>query len=99
MDHAKKEHEKKPNRFYKLFIDFPHELDENGACKNLGEDGRCTIYEDRPLVCQIDGMWKALWSERMKKKEYYVLSAKACNEMIRENDYPEKYLVDESQYQ
>jgi hypothetical protein len=25
----------------------------SGACKNLGEDLRCTIYERRPLVCRI----------------------------------------------
>jgi Fe-S-cluster containining protein len=25
----------------------------SGACKNLGEDSRCRIYESRPLVCRI----------------------------------------------
>ena len=27
----------------------------NGRCPKLGADGRCTVYENRPLVCRIYG--------------------------------------------
>jgi Fe-S-cluster containining protein len=29
------------------------QTDENGDCRFLGEDNRCTVYDDRPIDCQL----------------------------------------------
>ena len=30
----------------------------DGACRHLGDDNLCGIYEDRPLICRVRGMWE-----------------------------------------
>ena len=30
-------------------------FDENMRCKYIGENGGCTIYEDRPFICRLFG--------------------------------------------
>lgn len=53
-----------------LIAAFPYGTDENGACMML-VDGQCSVYEDRPLLCDVErmadeldiGMTKEVWFE------------------------------------
>ena len=53
-----------------LIAEFPYGTDEYGACMML-EDGQCSVYENRPLLCNIEriademdtGMSKETWFE------------------------------------
>ena len=58
---------------------FPYGFDSTGRCDKLTEGNTCSIYETRPLICSIDEMMPFF---KMKKKEYYKLNIKACNEMM-----------------
>ena len=87
------------NELVRAYLDFPYRANKDGSCEKLGEDGKCTVYENRPLVCNISGMFKKFWSIGLTRKEHYLVEAKSCNSLIRENGLPDKFLVDESQYQ
>lgn len=84
--------------FVKAFQNFPYKATETGACEKLDEDGKCTVYENRPLVCSIPRMFQKFQKKKMTRKQYYLSEAKICNSMIRKNGLPDKFIVDESQY-
>lgn len=33
---------------------FPYTWDESGKCEMLLEDHSCMVYQDRPLLCQVE---------------------------------------------
>jgi Fe-S-cluster containining protein len=84
-------------KIVKAFKDFPYDVKEDGSCEKLNNEGGCEVYNDRPLCCRVEDMYK-LWSDDMTKKEYYHLQAKTCNKMIREEGLPDKYLIDIKKY-
>jgi len=58
---------------------FPYKADESGACEKYDkETKKCTVYEDRPLMCRVDEMHKH-WPERMSIEEYYKRTEEVCN--------------------
>lgn len=72
---------------------------EDGSCMHLLEDNSCTIYEDRPLFCQVDGDWEAREDvDKVSKLEYFVLSNEKCNEFILQDGMDQQYLIDIGQY-
>lgn len=55
---------------------FPYKPREDGSCEMLGEDNRCTVYETRPDICNIDTMIDRLGLDRRMR---YWLNATTCN--------------------
>ena len=54
---------------------FPYQARADGSCEKL--DGtRCTVYEDRPLLCRVDAM---LARRGTPTAEGYQASAEACH--------------------
>jgi Fe-S-cluster containining protein len=53
----------------------------------LGEDNKCTIYESRPLLCNVDGLIDMLGLDR---KEFHDLNIKACWDLADEFSLGEK---------
>lgn len=52
----------------------------DGICKYLkGND--CTIYEHRPLLCQIDKSYDYFFSNVMTREEYYQLNKRVCKKL------------------
>lgn len=49
----------------------------DGVCKYL-EGNKCSIYNERPLLCRVDEAFEVYFKDRMSKKEYYNLNYKAC---------------------
>ena len=72
-----------------LLDKFPYKLDENGTCEKF-VDGQCSVYEDRPLACNIRLGGKI---QGFPEYEWYAHVAEGCNKLIRENGLDEKYLV------
>lgn len=72
-------------------LTFPHTWDENGRCEKQGEDGRCTVYEDRPILCRVDEMEKYF---DMTTKEFFDWNIASCNQMIKEDSLDEKFLIE-----
>ncbi len=53
---------------------FPYEANPDGSCPML-VDGRCSVYEDRPLICRVEelGVWLGV-----NEKDWYELNKKSC---------------------
>ncbi len=71
------------------------EIDEKGVCKNLNNDNTCKIYENRPLVCQIEELFDRreeikisephvyLFLQQFQNKDEYLdFADKCCNVTI-----------------
>ena len=48
--------------------------DETGQCRHL-ENGRCRIYEDRPMACRIDELKPPTLSVEM----WHTINTRACD--------------------
>lgn len=66
------------------------------CCRRAGcafvKDNICTVYDKRPLICQIDVSYK-FDKLPMSKDEYYRKTADVCNKWIKESNLDKKYLV------
>ena len=47
-------------------------------CMYLTEDNLCSIYEKRPLVCNVDKGYEAFFSKVISKEEFNKLNRKIC---------------------
>ena len=84
--------------FVKAFQDFPYKTDESGACEKLDKDGKCTVYENRPLVCNVEKMFETFHKHNTTRKKHYFEQATVCNSMIKKSNLPDKFLVNKDQY-
>ena len=60
-------------------FEFPFGWDDTGKCEKLGIDDLCTVYDDRPIICNIDKLMSVL---DVNKDEYYKLNIESCNKMM-----------------
>lgn len=67
---------------------FPYSWDENGRCEMLQDDHSCKVYDDRPLLCNVEKVAEFL---KLKKKKFYKINNKACLEMQKLDRVEEKY--------
>lgn len=82
--------EKEPGSIYH----FPY-AHKDGVCEKLGEDNRCTVYDNRPIICSIDAMMElAFMDDEAGKKEYYSQCADACNYMQEEDGIDKIFRVE-----
>lgn len=63
---------------------FPYKS-EGGKCEKLTSDNKCSVYENRPTICNIE---KMMALTGMGKNEYYAINAAACNKMMDEDGLP-----------
>ncbi|MBE5899890.1 MAG: YkgJ family cysteine cluster protein [Lachnospiraceae bacterium] len=55
------------------------ELDRgDGTCIYLA-DNKCSIYDERPLVCRVDDCYYIFFKDQMTLEEYYRLNYEACD--------------------
>jgi len=64
---------------------FPYKWDETGRCEKLLEDNTCGVYDNRPLLCDID---RVIEYFGIDKKSFYEANVVACNKMMDENNIP-----------
>ena len=57
---------------------FPFKTDASGACEKL-VDGKCSVYEERPLLCNVKELGEAM---RVNQAEWFKANALACNRII-----------------
>lgn len=55
---------------------FPHKINDNGSCSMLTEDGLCSVYDDRPLVCNIKKLGQKF---NFDEKTWFKQNAQSCN--------------------
>lgn len=67
-----------------LLREFPFKTDNNiGTCEKLGEDGLCTVYEDRPTICRINDFYTRYKNDKQTLEQYHEEVHQAC-EKLRE---------------
>jgi Fe-S-cluster containining protein len=56
------------------------ELDRgDGTCLHFNEqNGLCSIYETRPLLCRIDDMYEGFFAKEMSKMQYITANIMLC---------------------
>lgn len=59
--------------------DFPYKANKDGSCEKL-VDNRCSIYETRPDVCNVEKVRRILGKDYV---EYYELMERYCNSVNR----------------
>jgi len=63
-----------------LGLDFPYGWNEDGKCDMLGDDNKCTVYDKRPLLCNVDKLIEVF--DIKDKEGFYELNKQACNAMM-----------------
>ena len=54
-------------------------INKENICRNFDEKtNKCRIYTSRPLICNIDEMYKQKYCHQMNKKEFYLANLKIC---------------------
>ena len=69
---------------------FPYDVNSDGSCSMLQENGTCSVYEDRPILCNLK---KMSLIRNIPEKEYYIMVARVCNDLIEEGGLDTSYLV------
>lgn len=82
-----------PTEMDKMFIDFPYPINEDGSCSQQKDSGECSVYDDRPDVCNVEKMYETQYKPYMTKEQHYKEGNKICNQMIEEAGLPDKYLI------
>ena len=57
---------------------FPYAWNEQGICEMLTPGNRCKVYERRPLLCNVEEMYKYF---DMPYEKYIQLNKQACAEL------------------
>ena len=58
---------------------FPYKWDENGVCENLTEDNKCLVYDNRPLICNINACAK---HHNLDMNDFHARNIRACNHLM-----------------
>ena len=63
------------------------ELDRGDKiCKHLDtQTNQCRIYQERPLICNTDRLYEAIYKDIMTKEEWVNLNKQACQRMENED--------------
>lgn len=69
---------------------FPYSWDETGKCNNLTPDNRCSIYDQRPLLCNVDLLMEYL---NLDKESFYKENIIACNKMMEDDGIDEYFKI------
>lgn len=79
---------------------FPYETKPNSnKCEKLTDDNKCSVYNNRPDVCNIDTMYYKEYSKLGKtKKEMFKMEATICNKFQVEDGIDESFRVNLEQY-
>lgn len=84
---------------YKATVAFPYKWDEAGCCEML-ENNLCSIYEDRPLLCNVKQLGQLIAHEaNTDLNSVYKLAADACNNLISAYNLDPSFMIDASQFQ
>lgn len=71
-----------PEEYQEYVKEFPHDIKENGHCSKLGEDMKCSVYEDRPSLCRIDDHFNSGKCSQ-NKEDFYGDTTKACKALMK----------------
>lgn len=57
----------------------------DGVCKYL-EGNLCSIYENRPILCNIDKSYELYFKEEISREMFYNINYEACRELKKNKE-------------
>ena len=69
---------------------FPYKVNEDGSCSKLNSDNFCSVYDNRPIMCNINLMGQLL---QQSQADWHRKQADVCNELISNAGLSPDYLV------
>ena len=79
-----------PQKLQDLLSIFPYRPKPDGSCPKLTEDGLCSVYETRPIICNIKLAAQVLNHDIT---DWYRINAENCNNLINNAGISSDYLV------
>ncbi len=71
----------------------------DGSCAHLSEDGLCSVYDDRPIICRISKdspfLGKNSFQEKFgySEQEYYDSAISQCNALVNADKLGSEFLI------
>ena len=54
----------------------------DGICKHFDENTHlCQIYENRPIICNVDEFYTSFLSSQISKDEFYSINYESCKQI------------------
>ena len=73
---------------------FPYTWDKNNKCENLTPDNKCSVYNNRPLVCDIKNYFIHGMSKYYNTlEEFYKIQIEHCNTIMDEDNVSESFRI------
>ena len=79
-----------PQKLQDLLSIFPYRPKPDGSCPKLTEDGLCSVYDSRPIICNIKLAAQVLNHDIT---DWYRINAEYCNTLINNAGLSTDYLV------
>jgi len=57
--------------------DFPYHI-KNGQCEKLTDDNKCSVYSNRPILCDVKKLWQHRYSEVLNWEDFYRINKAMC---------------------
>lgn len=69
---------------------FPHKIYKTGRCSKLNKDNQCSVYDNRPEICNMAKMQERL---NIPSKEFEEMNIAGCNSLMDEMNIPLKFRI------
>lgn len=56
----------------------------DGVCKYLNDENKCDIYEDRPIICNVQKLYERYFADKMSWDDYLALQYEGCKKIKAE---------------
>lgn len=53
----------------------------DGACVFLTDDNLCSIYDNRPLICNVSKVYETFFKDSMSENDFYKITQDACDKL------------------
>jgi Fe-S-cluster containining protein len=80
------------DKYVQEVADFPYSFDTGGACEKL-VNGQCSVYENRPDICNVEVTWQKHHSHGISKQNYFLSAAMVCNQMMADAQFPDNFFI------
>ena len=90
FDHSHPYYQNSSQAIKDLIDSFPHPINPDNSCSMLNEDGLCSIYEDRPIICNTKYAPQLL---NLSQPQFNRYLAESCNQIINDANLDPKFLV------
>jgi hypothetical protein len=76
--------------FKELIEQFPYKTKPDGSCEMLTEDNLCSVYDNRPSMCNVKAGAKVLG---ISEAEWFRVNRDTCNNFIQDAGLDPSFFV------